>query len=223
MQNRTLGSIVISKILDVLESSTLSQIFSGFLLLLASVIITVVLTYTDDSIRAFTAILEWENRIILKGVVSTLLIFNFSKILAVFLSWFEGFSLGGGEDSFRTIDSIDGIPRLELLDHLFTVGTFKRDDVENKWKIPRYRVTEISKKFEDLGVLVRGENNARVLNPDFTREDVAGLLEGRDSVSNISMFTRKTEKGYSHVPSGRELLERVSPFVTRPINFRTNP
>ncbi len=36
------------------------------------------------------------------------------------------------------------------MDHLFTVGTFKRDEVEKKWGIPRYRVTEISKKLEDL-------------------------------------------------------------------------
>jgi len=110
--------------------------------------------------------------------------------------------MGAMSGSVRTIDSIDGIPRLELLDHLFTVGTFKRDDVENKWKIPRYRVTEISKKLEDLGVLVRGENNARVLNTDFTREDIASMIDGKKSFFDIKVFTRKVENGYSHRPSG---------------------
>lgn len=131
MQTRTLTSILVSKVLDVLESSTLSQIFSGFLLLLASIILTVVLTYTDDSIEAFRAILSWENAIIAKAIVITLLVFNFSKILALILEWFE--SLLATHTDIRTIDSIDGIPRLELMDHLFTIGTFKRDDVESKW------------------------------------------------------------------------------------------
>ena len=83
--NRSVTSILVSKILDVLESSTLSQIFSGFLLVIASVIITVVLTYTDDSVEAFRAILTWENAIIAKGTVVSLFVFNFSRLLAFIL------------------------------------------------------------------------------------------------------------------------------------------
>jgi hypothetical protein len=126
--------------------------------------------------------------------------------------------MGTIPQSVRTIDSIDGIPRLELLDHLFTVGTFKRDEVEKKWGIPRYRVTEISKKLEDLGVLVRGENNARVLNTEYTRSDLAILLGEHGSFEDIKILTRKTDNGYSHRPSGSEVLERVSPFIIRPLS-----
>jgi len=215
MKPRTLTSILVSKILDVLESSTLSQIFSGFLLLLASIIVTVVLTYTNDSIEAFRAILAWENAIIMKGVVVTLFIFNFSKILALILEWFE--SLLATHTDIRTIDSIDGIPRLELMDHLFTVWTFKRDEVESKWAIPRYRVTAMSKKLEDLGVLIRWENNSRILNPEYTRSDLATLLGNHESVDNIRILTRKTDGWFSHRPSGSEVLQRMSPFVTRPL------
>ena len=95
--NRSITSILVSKFLDILESSTLSQIFSGFLLLLASIIITVVFTYTDDSIEAFRAILTWENAIIAKAVVTTLLVFNFSRVLSYFLGMFESLkdSIGG--------------------------------------------------------------------------------------------------------------------------------
>ena len=216
MQTRTLTSILVSKILDVLESSTLSQIFSGFLLLLASIIITVVLTYTDDSIAAFRAILAWENAIITKAVVVSLMVFNFSKILSLILEWFESV-MAPTPESVRTIDSIDGIPRLELMDHLFTIGTFKRDDVESKWAIPRYRVTAISKKLEDLGVLIRGENNSRILNPEYTRADLATLLGNHTSMDDVKVLTRKTDGGFSHRPSGSEVLQRMSPFVTRPI------
>jgi hypothetical protein len=101
------------------------------LLLLASIILTVVLTYTDDSLEAFRAILAWENAIIMKAIVITLFVFNFSRIISVILIKFE--SILASREEIRTIDSIDGIPRLELMDHLFTVGSFKRDDVESKW------------------------------------------------------------------------------------------
>ncbi len=103
--NRSITSILISKFLDILESSTLSQIFSGFLLLLASIIITVVFTYTDDSIEAFRAILTWENAIIAKAIVATLFVFNFSRILSWILQKFE--SVLASHDEIRTIDSID--------------------------------------------------------------------------------------------------------------------
>ena len=213
--NRSVTSILVSKILDVLESSTLSQIFSGFLLFLASIILTVVFTYTDDSKEAFRAILTWENAIIAKAIVTTLLVFNFSRILSYILQKFE--SMLASHTEIRTIDSIDGIPRLELMDHLFMVGSFKRDEVESKWWIPRYRVTAISKKLEELGVLIRGENNSRVLNPEYTRADLATLLGDHESVEDIKMLTRKTDGWFSHRPSGSEVLQRMSPFVTRPL------
>jgi len=127
----------------------------------------------------------------MNAIMTTLMVFNFSKILALVLGWFE--SLIATHTDIRTIDSIDGIPRIELLDHLFTIGTFKRDDVESKWGIPRYRVTAISKKLDDLGVLIRGENNSRILNPEFTRADLATLLGDHDSVEDIKMLTRKTD------------------------------
>lgn len=208
-------SIIYSKILQALESSTLSNIFSGFLLLLVACIFTLVSTYTNDALHAMAVILSWENAIILKAVVSVLVVFNASTIFTFVVRTLEG--MAPESESVRTIDSIDGIPRVELMDHLFTVGSFKRDDVEQKWKIPRYRVAEISKKLEDLGVLVRGENNARVLNTEFTREDIGVLLDGKSSVGEIGIFTRKTESGFSHKPSGQELMDRVSPFITRRI------
>jgi len=87
--NRSITSILVSKILDVLESSTLSQIFLSFLSFLAIIFLTVVFTYTDDSLYVFGAILTWENAIIAKAIVTTLFVFNFSRLLSYFLQMFE--------------------------------------------------------------------------------------------------------------------------------------
>lgn len=217
MENRTVTSILVSKALDVLESSTLSQIFSGFLLLLLAVIVTVVATYTDSSLEVFQVILSWENKIILKAVISLLFVFNFSRLVSYALSSFESF-LESARPRSEPVECIDGIPRVELLDHLFTFGTFKREEVEKKWSIPRYRVTELSKKLEEVGVLVRGENNGRVLNTEFSRADVSSILDGKKAAEELRPLMRKVENGFSHRPSAREIADRVSPFVTRPLS-----
>ncbi|WP_146118976.1 hypothetical protein [Blastopirellula marina] len=85
----------------------------------------------------------------------------------------------------QEVESIEGIPTSELLDHLFTFGTFKRDDIEDKFKIPRYRYTALAKKLKELDVLTSGENNATVLNPDCSREHVASILEGKTTAAEL--------------------------------------
>lgn len=72
--------------------------------------------------------------------------------------------------------TLEGIPVVELLDHLFEKESFKREEVENKFGIPRNRYTTLAIKLENIGVLIRGENNARVLNTEYSRADVAAIL-----------------------------------------------
>lgn len=82
--------------------------------------------------------------------------------------------------------TIEGIPIGELLDHLFKARSFKRDDVEERWKIPRYKYTALSKKLKDLGVLIKGKvNNTTVLKEGITREEVARILKTGDSVDDL--------------------------------------
>ena len=122
-----------------------------------------------------------------------------------------------------TEDTIEGIPTVELLDHLFTAKSFKRDDIESKFRVPRYKVSALTKKFKELGVLVSGENNASVLNPEFSRQDLASILRDASSADDLEPLFRKDELGYTSRPSMPDIEKRAADtppprapnFVTR--------
>jgi len=92
--------------------------------------------------------------------------------------------------------SVVGIPILELIDHLFTFKTFKRDDIENRFMVPRRKYDKLAKLLESNGVIYKDptQNNARVLTDGISREDVAILIssdgefikEGSDNTYNLS-------------------------------------
>lgn len=97
--------------------------------------------------------------------------------------------------------SIEGIPVDELLDHLFTYGNFKRDDAESLFSMPRNRYKDLTDRMDRLGVFVRGENNARVLNPELSRQEVSALVRGEKCYVTLS-----------------EIRERVAEFLSPPLS-----
>lgn len=82
---------------------------------------------------------------------------------------------------------IEGIPISELVDHIFSESSFKRDEIERKFALPRNRYQSIANRLDELGVFKRGDNNARELQENFKREDLVRMLrEGGESDSNHS-------------------------------------
>lgn len=110
----------------------------------------------------------------------------------------------------RTTDELEGIPHSELLDHLFTEKSFKRNDIENKFLLPRYKVTELKAELERVGVLVRGENNAHILNPAYSRQDVASIIHGKQRGRDLEMLFRKKGSGFTTEPSAKEIEARAA-------------
>ena len=116
-------------------------------------------------------------------------------------------------------DEIDGIPVSELLDHLFTAKSFKRDEIEEKFKLPRYRHTELAKKLKEIGVLVQGPCNAHVLNGEFSRQDIALMLRGKTSTEDLEPLFRKRGTSYTAEPSAGEIEKRVSALLSPASGF----
>lgn len=83
------------------------------------------------------------------------------------------------------VEPISGIPVVELLDYLMRVKTFKRDAVEEKFKVARYKYTALVKKLKQSGALVHGVNNQTMLNPEWSRARLAGVLTGEGEPVNI--------------------------------------
>jgi len=75
-----------------------------------------------------------------------------------------------------TASTIEGVPIHEVVDHILSEWSFKRDDIERKFAIPRNRYQAIATKLDRSGVFIRGDNNARVLRDDITREMLVAAL-----------------------------------------------
>lgn len=209
MRSRTIKSIIWSKLLDNLENATFAQISIFVLLCALSFLMTLILTYTEQTVETIMKVVQAYNFLALKSVISFLVVFNFRNIL-------EALKVPEEKEVTATGNTIEWIPVVELLDHLFEFESFKRDDIEEKFGIPRNRFTELAKKLETLNVLIRGENNSRVLNPEFTRSDIATMLEGKSSTEELKALNRMTsETSGTSEPSGKTIFERVSAFLTQ--------
>lgn len=114
-------------------------------------------------------------------------------------------------------ETVQGIPTDELLDYLFTVKTFKRDDVEARFKIPRHRYTSLAKRLKSAGALVHGINNQTMLNPQWSRARLAGVLTGEGEPVTIvrplpsPAFTRRM---LSEIPMETGVQPQGNRFAT---------
>jgi hypothetical protein len=143
-----------------------------------------------------------------------------AKVSIVFLLTFHGATLWTLVKRFRPVpqvETIEAIPTAELLDHLFTEKTFKRDEVKAKFGVPQYRVTELTKNLKRVGVLDTGENGMSILNPEFSRQDVASMLAGVSAAKDLEPLFRRDELGYTSTPSAREIQDRVENALTPPL------
>lgn len=157
------------------------------------------------------AVIRWHN-----GIVPTLVLILTVEAHARWL--FQ--SVRGLFDSFRPeVESIDGIPTVELLDHLFTAGTFRQAEVKKKLGAAHHKIVALGQKLESIGVLFkdRKNNNALTLNPDFSRQDIASILEGCETASDIEPLFRRDGNRFTSEPSGKDILARVEESLTPPL------
>jgi hypothetical protein len=113
-------------------------------------------------------------------------------------------------------DNIEGIPTVELLDHLFTAKSFKVKEATDKFQVPQHRVEEIIKNLKRVGVLVAGPSNSSVLSPEFSRQDVASILKGQASARDIEPLFRRQGSIITSEPSARAIEARVEAALSPP-------
>ena len=106
---------------------------------------------------------------------------------------------------------IEWIPVIELIDHLFTEQSFKREDVEKKFWIARHRFTDVVNALEECAILIRGENNSRVLNPNITRQEIVACIAEAEKATQIKRKPIAKNKNEYHFTDVSNMIEaRVS-------------
>lgn len=68
------------------------------------------------------------------------------------------------------------IPLIELVDYLFTSSGYSRAEFCEKFAVSRKVFDDMANSFDSIGVFVRGANNSRILNTDYSRSDITSIL-----------------------------------------------
>lgn len=198
MENkRTVRGILYSKALDALEKTELSEMARYSAAVGATFAMTAALAYPELVKDAATLVLSWENWILPKAALSAAVCFNFRAV------WKRALEEMKPVNSVRPEmeESIEGIPTIEIIHHLFENGTFSVKDAK-AFALPMARYEALSKRLEEIGLLVRGEKNARVLNPEWARSDVVSVFAGCRTAEELKPLTRKDgENSFVHSPS----------------------
>ena len=208
----TLRSIVWRKVIKSVERATLHQTIKFFVQLIGAVCITILLVYPSLLLTCASFLFQVGNNALPKFTLVFGLI-RYRKQLQRIYKRFQ---------NKKTTYSIEGIPAVELLDHLFTTGSFKRDDIKRRFAIPHDRYQRLAKKLESLGILVRGEKNARILNEAYTRQDIAAILHNKRKASDLEEVLRpiglpgEGNASYTMEPSMDRVQERVDEIINLP-------
>lgn len=178
-ENITIYNIYKSKSLNYLNSITFWEFIYKIFLTIGSIIITLILTYPQTWMFYFKEFFMFENMMFPKWFVVFYYMFNISSI-HVQLNTLKKmttkkakmFTLKKRSKQEDEENLIFWIPIVEIVKHLFEEKHFKRTDIENKFLIPRNQYTKLASKLEQINILKRGENNSRILNEDYTQEQI---------------------------------------------------
>lgn len=212
--SRTLGSVVRSKFLDWVEGNDLA---------------TVAASVSKASLSCVLAASLFDTRYALEIAKEAVYFADFAlpKTAAAFAAvygWRVWYSAGRWlvlaplrelSEHFAPdvsgMPSVRGIPVPELADFVFTEGTFAREALVSRFGVSRSVADFLLGGLEDVGVLVRGANNARVLDERYSRSDVVSILSNVERDGFQKLLRKDGENSYTTTPSMPEIVARSFP------------
>ena len=136
--------------------------------------------------RGFNALMEWQDFSLPAIVVAIATVYGLPALWRLLRTpnrvphqglWTHQTGASG-------VERLEGAPLDDLIDHMIETNSFKRATVEARFSIPRHRVTLLGDRLEEVGILERGPNNARVLAP-MSRERIRSMLAGKRVAEEI--------------------------------------
>ena len=186
-QQKLMRAVVWQKLVAFVEAHSIRAGLKFVALLTVAGVVSVVITSPEIADMQLSRIMEWRNFTVPVTLWVVLLTF-YGKRAVLWL--FESIASVMPEDEDVEPDEegdcmIEGIPVTKLVDHLIKFKTFKRDDIETKFLVPRYRYTALAKKLKELDVLTHGINNMSVLGAEWDRAKLLALFAGKESADEL--------------------------------------
>lgn len=218
IETPSLRSVVWGKFVEFVSHYSFVQIISFVFMSFIAGLLSAAVFNVDETLSVGQAALVWRGGLLVKVAGTFVLVFNARRIASFVWTHLQDMIYFLADSPTPNEITIEGIPHHELLDHLFKTGSLKREEVKDKFGIAHHRFKALADRMEEVGILVRGEANARVLNPEYSRQDVALMLRKAENAEDIQALFRPTDLGFTSAPSAKEIVNRVAKEVDTPLS-----
>lgn len=167
--------------IEAAEDRTLGEIMS-FMIKPPLVIALASCMWTEG--KSFDAIMQWRNFSVPMLLTAIAMVYGLPVLYRLTVQSAENIIDRTKQSVPVPNERMEGVATDALIEHLFATKGFRRAEVEAKFKMPRHRVSLLADRLEEVGILMRGENNARVLGA-VSREHVRELLSGKTVAEEI--------------------------------------
>lgn len=140
--------------------------------------------------------LKAQNYATVKMAVMLVLFFNRKYIFRFLAKKYQSFSANLQVEGKEKL--VFGIPISELADYLMRNRHFKREGingVRSTFGLNMEKFNLLASGLESAGVLCRGDNNARFLKPEWTRQTLVDFLGQNEKSKNIKPIIKITRIG----------------------------
>lgn len=175
--NITCGSIVRMRIHNRIAQAHVMQ----FVLVLYKTIAIVMVIALFRQLEFMHQLIIYKDYVIVKcfAAINGILFFEYIRTYLVpfVTSWAPRISFDDDETKpFSTKIAQDEVLLSDIVTFIYEKGGFPVIEAKEQFGLTVPQIKKLGDELEDVGVLVRGPNNARLINPDITQETIQKLL-----------------------------------------------
>lgn len=213
-EKRSLSTLYFEKIYNILEENDILYILRIFLLTFISISLISLSVFPKETIELLKKGFLYENIIFWKSFVIFYLVFNYEEIFEriQFQFYWIVKNINKVKRQVKRFEKksdskICWINIVDLLDHLTQEKTFKIIDIEKKFWIPRNQNQALWKRLEEIWILKRGDFNSKILNEEYSQEQIMkALLYANWEINKIEIQLEKSWSNFSREPLNKNTI-----------------
>lgn len=206
---RTIGSIFWNRFLDHIDDNPVrflaTEVF-GFLLAVAVPFTT---QYFQGTLSVFWDVMSYKQFMFVQSAL-VYTVWNYRKTIIAL------FKQTHGVRQTLPVATIEGIPTVEILDHLFDNQTFKREEVQKKFGVSRSGYDRLVSILKGAKILVHGPCNAHLFNTEYSREQVAKMINAgakNGKISETDSGVQLSANSFGFDPDAKRIQKKVSALI----------
>lgn len=206
---RTVGSILWNRFLDHISENPIKVLATEVFGFLLAVAVPFTIQYFQGTLSVFWDVMSYKQFMFVQSAL-VYTVWNYRK------SIIAQFKQAHGVRQTSPVATIEGIPTTEILDHLFDNQTFKREEVQKKFGISRSEYDRLVSILKGAKILVHGPCNAHLFNTEYSREQVANMVNAgakNGKISEMDAGVQLSANSYGFDPDAKRIQKKVSASI----------